>query len=482
VDAPGQAFVDFHNDVTVADIELAARENFVSVEHLKRYTTLGMAPDQGRTANVNAIAQLGTLTGRAPGAVGTVRARFPYTPVPFAAFAGRARGALFRPMRSLPAHDAHVALRAEFEEFAGWWRPLCYPRAGERAAEAVRREALAVRSAAGLFDGSPLGKIEVAGPDAAGFLDRICANAMATLAVGRIRYGLLLNELGVIIDDGVVARLAPDRFLLQTTSAGAERTLAWLEAWLQGDWPELEVLVAPVTASWAVLTVTGPLARAVLAGAGVDFALDSAAFPHMSLREGVVAGVPARVARVSFTGELSFEVSVAATEARTLWDRLLAAGARHGLEPVGVDAWMVLRTEKGYLHVGGDTDGTTTPLDVGWERVLDRSQDFVGKRALLRPANQRADRLQFVGYEPQGTLALAPGLHVRGLARTEGSDGYVTAAVYSPVLDRWVALGMLRGGRARLGERVQVLNGAGHAHARVVAPGAYDPAGARLRG
>jgi sarcosine oxidase subunit alpha len=471
VDAPGKAFVDFHNDVCVADVELAVRENYRSVELLKRYTTLGMAPDQGKTSNVNALALLGDLTARGPAETGSTRYRFPYVPISIGALAGRRRGELQRPIRRLPLHAWHAEQGGVMQEYGGWLRPACYLRAGETPHAAEQREALSVRSQVGLFDGSPLGKIEVVGPDAAEFLDRMYANTMSSLGVGRLRYGLMLNESGVVIDDGVAARLAADRFLVGTTSGGAARIAAAFEEWLQCEWPDLRVLVAPVTTSWAVLTLAGPAARAVLAAAGADFPTGAAQFPHMSLREGVVAGVPARVLRVSYTGEASFEINVRPSCAAAVWQRLMQAGAAHGIAPVGVEAWLLLRTEKGFLHVGADTDGTTVPDDIGWGQVLQREHDFVGRRSLTRPENLRADRHQFVGLEPVEGGELPAGAHLRAERLRSGSEGYVTSSAYSPNLRRWVGLGMLRAGRARHGEILSVCAGRRQFRARVTAPG-----------
>lgn len=479
----GKAFVDLQNDVTADDIDLSVREGLTSPEHVKRYTTLGMATDQGKTSNVNALGIMSGILGRPIPELGTTGFRFPYVPVALSSFRGRQRGTLYRPWRRLAAHSGHVEAGALFEEYGGWMRPACYLRPGEDRSDAEQREALAVRTAAGLFDGSPLGKIEVRGPDAAAFLDLIYANTMSTLAPGRLRYGLMLNELGVVFDDGVAARLGEDCFLLATTSAGASRVASWLEEWLQCAWTDLEVLVAPATSSRSVLTVAGPNARAVLEGAGVDFDISADALPHMAFAEGRVAGMPARVSRVSFTGEASFEVMVDWSRAGELWNRLSAAGAPHGLQPVGVDAWMLLRTEKGYLHVGGDTDGTTNALDVGWEHVLRRTGDFVGRRSLTRPSDLAADRLQFVGLASLDGTALPVGAHltVPGAAAVS-SEGYVTSSGRSPILGRGVALGMVRGGRGRLGEVLEARTGNGPRRVRVTRPGDYDGEGVRLRG
>ena len=486
VAAPGEAFVDFQNDVSTDDIALAVRENFVSVEHLKRYTTLGMAPDQGKTSNVNAIGVVAELTGRSIEETGTTLYRFPFTPVAFGALAGRNRGELFRPVRRLPAHAVHDAAGAVFEEYGGVMRPAYYPRAGETPHQAEQREARAVRECVGLFDASPLGKIEVVGPDAGAFLDRVYANTMSTLKVGKARYGLMLNELGVIIDDGVTLRLSQDRFLVGTTSGAAARIAAWLDEWLQCEWPHLQVLVAPLTSALATLALTGPRARTALERAGCSIDISADAFPHMSWREGVVAAVPARVARVSFTGEVSFEISVPARQATELWTRLLQAGEPFGVEPVGVDAWMLLRTEKGYFHVGVDTDGTTAPGDVGWGHVLRRKTDFIGRRSLTRPTNLRDDRLQLVGLDPVDGIAgqgfLPIGAHLCSAGSTRASDGYVTSSGFSPTMNRAVALAMVHAGERRTGEILTAMAPAGQIRVRIAKFGAFDPSGERLDG
>jgi sarcosine oxidase subunit alpha len=478
--APGKAFVDFQNDVSLADIELAVRENYASVEHLKRYTTLGMAADQGKTSNVNALVSLGELTARTPEVTGTTRYRFPYTPLCLGAIGGRLRGELYRPIRRVPLHEWHAARGAVFEEYGTWLRPAYYARPGESAHAAEQREALQVRTAVGLYESSPLGKIMVSGPDAAEFLDRVYANTMSTLKVGRLRYGLMLNELGVIIDDGVAARLAEQQFLVGTTSSGAPRIAAMLEEWLQCEWTDLKVLVAPETTCSSVLTLSGPRAREVLLAAGVDMAVDAEAFPHMSWRDGQLAGVPVRVSRVSFTGEMSFEINLPNTRAPMLADHLMRIGQPCGIDLVGLDAWLLLRTEKGFLHVGADTDGTTAPDDVGWGHVLKREHDFIGRRSLTRPDNLRVDRFQLVGLEPLAGAELPIGAHLRSPSKLVSSEGYITSSAFSPALGRWVALAMVRGGRARLGEILSVL-GDQPGQAKIAAPGAYDVSGERLR-
>ncbi|MDX8356508.1 sarcosine oxidase subunit alpha family protein [Sphingopyxis terrae] len=480
VPGKGKAFVDFQNDVTDADIELAQRENFVSVEHLKRYTTLGMAPDQGKTSNVNALAIMASLTGRSVGETGTTRFRFPFVPAALGSFAGLDRGDLFRPLRRMPAHECHVRAGATFEEYGGWLRPAYYAAPGETAFDAEQREAAAVRAAAGLFEGSPLGKIEVKGSDAGAFLDLVYANSMSTLKVNKVRYGLMLNEEGVIIDDGVAVRLADDHFLVSTTSTGAERIAAWMEEWLQCEWPHLDVIIAPVTTAWGVLTITGPSAREILLALGTDIDLAPANFPHMSFAAGTIGGLPVRLMRVSFTGEVSFEISVPAGRTGILWDMLMDKGQKAGLVPVGIDAWMVLRTEKGYMHVGVDTDGTSTASDVGWGHVLKKKNEFIGKRSMLRARDRAKDRLQFVGFAVEaGEPPLPVGAHAAG---RDGSEGHVTSSCHSPVLGKGVALGLLKGGRARAGERLVFQTPGGARHAIVCEPAAFDPGGEKLNG
>lgn len=477
----GKAFVDLASDVTQGDVALAARENFISVEHLKRYTTLGMGVDQGRTSNVNGLAIMGERTGRAPQQVGTTRFRPPFSPVTLGAVAALDVGQLYRPIKYLPAHARHVALGAVFEELAGWLRPVAYPQAGESWEAAAQREARHVRTNVGLFDSSSLGKIEVIGPDAAAFLDRIYVDAVSKMSVGRIRYGLMLNENGVIIDDGVVARRAHDSFIVYTTSAGAERINEWLEDWLQCEFVDLDVIVAPVTTQWANITVTGPRAREILRQLDTDIDVSAAHFPHMSIREGRVEGIPARICRVSFTGELSYEINVPATRSAELLNRLTEIGRAFDIAPFGVEALMILRTEKGYLHVGGDTDGTTLPPDVRTSPAnKTRLSDFIGRRSLLRSASQEEGRLQLVGLS--SSEQLPPGAQVMTGPAPCLSDGHVTSSLFSPILSRPIALAMVRNGRRRLGEDINLYHLGSILRASIVPPVFYDASGERLHG
>jgi sarcosine oxidase subunit alpha len=474
-------WLDFLHDVTVADAEIALQEGYEHIEHLKRYTTCGMAADQGKTSNLNAILSVAEMTARGAAEVGTTTFRPPYVPVALGALAGRQTGARYQPRRLLPAHAEHEALGAHWWEAGGWMRPACYLRKGETPAQAVQREASAVRSGVGLFDASSLGKIEVTGPDAAKFLDRFYVNSIAKLEEGRVRYGLMLNENGVVIDDGTVARLGREHFLVTTTSGAASRIAAWLEEWRQCEWPDLEAFVTPVTTQWATYAIAGPRARQLLARFRTDIAFDWRSMPHMSLRQGRFAGAPARLYRVSFSGELGYEINVPARYGAALWSELMKAGADFGLTPYGLETVLLLRLEKGYLHIGADTDGTTTPVDVGWGEVAAKKKaDFIGKRSLARPDNQREGRLQLVGLTSADERLLVTGAHLRLPGTAEGSDGWVTSAARSPALGRTVALAMLRDGRARLGEAVAVHDLGRSGEATVVATTFLDPEGKRL--
>jgi sarcosine oxidase subunit alpha len=479
-----KAWLDFQNDVTVGDIHLAARENFRSVEHVKRYTTLGMASDQGKTSNVTAIEVLSGLLDKAPEQIGTTKFRPPFDPVTIGAFAGRSVGEDLMPLARLAAHERHLALGAAMEQYGSWLRPAFYRRPGEAEAEAVAREVLAVRTGVGLFEASPLGKIEVRGPDAAAFLDRMYVNKLSRLKPGRCRYALMLTEHGTIFDDGVIARTGEDRFLVGTTSGRAAAVAASFDEWLQCEWPDLRVLTEDVTTSWAVLNLAGPRSHEVLERVGTSIDLGAAAFPHMAYREGTLGGVRTRIQRVSFTGELSYEVAVPWRYGEALWDRLFAVGDSLGIAPFGVESLMTMRIEKGFLHVGGDTDGVTLPQDVGFGAIMAKKDcDFVGRRSTATPTGLLADRRQLVGLEAlDGSGVLAVGAHVLPSGKDKGSDGWVTSAAMSPTLRKPVALGLVRQGRSRIGESVRVWDVGAVREARIVAPAFYDPAGERLNG
>lgn len=480
-----RSWVDLAHDVTAQDIDIAVRENFVSVEHMKRFTTTGMSTDQGKTSNLNALTMLAKATSRSVDETGTTTFRPPFAPVTLGAIAGGRSGHFHRVARELPTHDEQTRLGAAFEDVGGWLRPVAYPRPGEQEADAVAREVGAVRNGVGLFETSPLGKILVRGPDAAEFLDRIYANTVRTLAVGKVRYGIMLNEKGVIIDDGVCARLGEEGFWVSTTSGAAARIASWMEEWLQCEWTGLRVVVTPVTAQWATLTVAGPRARDLLIRLPSDIDFSREAFPHMHVRDGWLCDFDARIFRVSFSGELSYEINVPADHGPALWGALMEHGHGLGIAPYGIEALQTMRVEKGYIHVGSDTDGTTVPDDIGLGAAVKRkSGDFIGRRSLSLAENRRKDRLQLVGVLARDREApLVAGAHFVARAATRSgrkSEGYVTSAYFSPTLGHYIALGLLARGRARHGESVMLFSQGRELHAKVVAPTFYDPTGERL--
>jgi methylglutamate dehydrogenase subunit C len=485
-----KVFIDFQHDVTASDIELAHREGYRSVEHLKRYTTLGMATDQGRTANVAGLAIMAALTGRSIPETGTTTFRPPYSPVAIAAFAGHHRGADFRPTRLTPAHRWSVEQGARFIEAGLWLRPQWYARPGETDGNAIiNREILTVRSAVGLCDVSTLGKIDVQGEDAAAFLDRVYCNRIATLPVGRARYGLMLREDGIVLDDGTVARLADCHFILSTTSANADRIVQHLEFCLQVLWPELDVQVTGVTEQWAQLAVAGPRARDTLRRV-VDPACDlsNEAVPFLAvLPVTLCGGVPGRLFRISFSGELAYELAVPARYGNALAQAILAAGSEFGIAPYGLEALLVLRLEKGFVS-SDELDGTTTARDLGLGKMMSRQKDFIGRVLAERPALLDPDRPSVVKLrtiDPTALLRVGSHLLPPGVPATAAADlGHVTSAAFSPTLGGWIGLGLIKGGSRRAGQRLiacdPVRNGA--VEVEVSLEPFYDPAEVRLRG
>ena len=477
-------FVDLQNDVTASDIVLAAREGYRSIEHVKRYTALGFGTDQGKLGNINGMAILAHALGNDIASTGTTTFRPNYTPVTFGAIAGRDLGDRFEPVRRTALHHWHEAHGALFENVGQWKRPWYFPRPGESLERAVRRECLATRGGVGIMDASTLGKIDIQGPDAAKLLDWVYTNAWGKLAVGRCRYGLMLDENGMVMDDGVTTRLSEQHYLMTTTTGGAARVMAWLERWLQTEWPHLEVYLTSVTDHWATIAVAGPKSREVVQAVceGVDFA--PAAFPFMSYREGAVGGVPARVMRISFSGELAFEVSVRAHEARHVWEALMSAGAAHGITPYGTETMHVLRAEKGFIIIGQDTDGSVTPFDLGMDWIIAKSKDFIGRRSLARSDMLRDDRKQLVGLMTRDpTRVLPEGGQIVADASVPVPVpmlGHVTSSYFSASLDRSIALALVKGGRKRIGETVEVpLEGGRAIRAVIVDPIFLDPEGAR---
>ncbi|WP_417329375.1 sarcosine oxidase subunit alpha family protein [Halomonas cupida] len=490
--APKQ-FVDLQNDVTAAAIELATREGFESIEHVKRYTAMGFGTDQGKLGNINGMAIAARCLGRTIPEVGTTVFRPNYTPVTFGAIVGRHCRELFDPERYTALHQWHVENGAEFEDVGQWKRPWYFPqkrRAGngerlETLEEAVARECLAVREGVGILDASTLGKIDIQGPDAREFLGRVYTNKWAKLPVGRVRYGLMCKDDGMVMDDGTTSCLAEDHFLMTTSTGGAAAVLEWLELWHQTEWPELDLTMSSVTDHWATMTVTGPKARDLLAEL-TDIDLDRDAFRFMDWREGKVAGVPARVFRISFTGELAYEINVQARAAMHVWKALFAHGEKYDLTPYGTETMHVLRAEKGFIIAGQDTDGSVTPEDLGmqWAVGYDKPFSWIGKRALTRPDTVRKDRKQLVGLRPKdASVVLEEGAQIvldPQHAIPMPMVGHVTSSYYSPTLESGFALAVVKGGHERMGETVYLPMADGKVHeAEIVSTIFVDPKGER---
>ena len=468
-------FVDFQRDQTVADVLRSTGAGMRSVEHVKRYTSISTANDQGKTSGVNAIGviaaalkqagEAGTEGSRSIGEIGTTTYRAPFTPVAFAALAGRQRGELFDPARVTSIHPWHVAQGALFEDVGQWKRPWYYPQDGEDMDTAVLRECAAVRESVGFMDATTLGKIEVRGKDAGEFLNRIYTNAFKKLAPGSARYGVMCTPDGMIFDDGVTLRLDEDRFFMTTTTGGAAKVLDWLEEWHQTEWPELDVVSTSVTEQWSTIAVVGPRSREVIAKVAPQLAenggLDAEAFPFMTFRETTLAsGVQARVCRISFSGELAYEINVPTWYGLNTWEAVAAAGAEFNITPYGTETMHVLRAEKGYPIVGQDTDGTVTPQDAGMEWIVSKAKDFIGKRSYSRTDAVRTDRKHLVSVLPvdgtfrlpEGTQLVEKGIPVNPAYGPVPMQGFVTSSYHSAALGRSFGLALITNGRNRIGE------------------------------
>ncbi|MEZ2351585.1 sarcosine oxidase subunit alpha family protein [Caballeronia sp. RCC_10] len=477
-------FVDFQNDVSAADIFLAAREGFESVEHVKRYTAMGFGTDQGKLGNINGMAILAQALGKTIPETGTTTFRPNYTPVTFGTFAGRELGEFLDPVRKTAIHEWHVQNGAMFEDVGNWKRPWYYPRGNEDMHAAVARESLAVRQSVGILDASTLGKIDIQGPDSAKLLNWMYTNPWSKLEVGKCRYGLMLDENGMIFDDGVTVRLAEHHYMMTTTTGGAARVLTWLERWLQTEWPDMRVRLASVTDHWATFAVVGPNSRKVLQKVCQDIDFANAAFPFMSYRDGTVAGASARVMRISFSGELAYEVNVPANVGRAVWEALMEAGAEFDITPYGTETMHVLRAEKGYIIVGQDTDGSMTPYDLGMGGLVAKSKDFIGKRSLTRSDTAKAGRKQFVGLlTDDPSVVLPEGAQIVAgpfQGDTAPMLGHVTSSYFSPVLKRSIALAVVKGGLDKIGEAVMIpLANGKQVNAKITSSVFYDSEGAR---
>jgi sarcosine oxidase subunit alpha len=477
-----KSWLDYQNDVKVSDVQLAAREGYESVEHAKRYTTLGMATDQGKLSNINGLAILSDALNQPIPQTGTTTFRPPYTPISLSSIAGEAKGEIFQPIRKTPMHGWHEANGADFEPVGQWRRPYCFPKGEEGRHEAVNREIRQTRDSLALLDASTLGKIIVKGPDAGRFMDMLYTNMMSTLKPGRCRYGLMCNENGFLMDDGVVARLDEETFLVHTTTGGAESIHGHMEDWLQCEWWDWKVYTANVTEQYAQVGVAGPNSRRVIEKLTEDD-ISADALTFMGWTEITVAGIPARVFRISFAGELSFELSVPASHGRALWDALLEAGEEYGVMPYGTEAMHVMRAEKGFIMIGDETDGTVIPQDLNMEWAISKKkEDYLGKRAQERSHMADPNRWKLVGLEtldgstlPDGAYATAAGTNANGQRNTQGR---VTSTYHSPTLGRGIAMGLVHNGPTRMGEVLEFpkVDG-GIVKAKIVDPIFYDKDG-----
>ena len=465
------SYIDLQRDSTLYDLRRAVGAGLHSIEHIKRYTTIGTAHDQGKTSGmltIGALCQLNAVlkngkSGLSPADVGTLSFRPPYVPVPFAALAGRERGPLSDPIRITALHQWHVEAGAIFEDVGQWKRPWYFPKQGESMDDAVKRECIAAREGVAMMDASTLGKIDIQGPDAAVFLDRIYTNMFSTLPEGQCRYGLMCKVDGIVFDDGVTTRLGKNHFLMTTTTGGAARVLAWLEEWLQTEWPELKVYCTSVTEHISTIALVGPKSRQLLQELVTDINLSKDAFPFMHSREATIDGITVRIARISFSGELAFEINTTWGHARYIWERLWTIGRPYDLTAYGTETMHVLRAEKGYVIVGQDTDGTQTPYDLNMSWIVSKRKEFIGKRSFQLSYLKATGRLQLVGLLPEnGDEVIPEGAYITVLDAQPDEQGktshtgYVTSSYFSPTLGRAFALALVANGLNRMGEVVAV--------------------------
>ncbi len=451
-------FVDYQNDATAKDIKLALREGFRSIEHVKRYTTTGMGTDQGKLGNMHALGIISETAGSKMGELGTTTFRPPYTPLTFGTIVGRNVGEYFDVFRKTPIHDWHVENKAKFENVGQWKRAWFYPRKNEGMHEAVQRESKAARDSAGILDASTLGKIDIQGTDASEFLNRVYTNAWSKLAIGKCRYGLMLNEDGMVYDDGVTTRLDENHYIMTTTTGGAATVLGKLEDYLQTEWPELDVYLTSVTDHYATISVCGPNSKKIISKVIPDIDLSDEKFPHMSFKNTKIGKVKCRVMRISFTGEQSYEINVQANYGKSVWEKCMQAGKEFNITPYGTETMHLLRAEKGFIIVGQDTDATMTPIDLQMDWIVSKKKyDFIGKRSLYRSDTIREDRKQLIGLvteNPKEVLEEGAQIVVDASKSPVEMLGHVTSSYYSPNLEKSIALGVVKGGKNMMGQKL----------------------------
>ncbi|MDA0680693.1 MAG: sarcosine oxidase subunit alpha family protein [Proteobacteria bacterium] len=477
-------FIDYQNDTSVADVRLAAREGYRNVEHVKRYTALGFGTDQGKLGNINGMAILAECLGKTIPEVGTTTFRPVYTPVTFGLGAGENVGELFDPIRKTAIHERHQAAGSPFEVVGQWHRPWYFPQGGEDLHAAVARECLATRNSVGMMDASTLGKIDARGPDVVEFLERIYTHDVGRMKVGRCAYGIMLREDGMLMDDGVMARLGEHQYYLTTTTGGAANVLNWLETWLQTEWPELKVYLTSLTDSFSTIAVAGPKSRDVLQNAGCSIDLGKENFSFMSVQQAVLAGFPVQLFRVSFSGELAFEINIDSAYASQMWQILMESGKEFDITPYGTETMHVLRAEKGFVIVGQDTDGSVTPVDLGMNWLLSKNKDFLGKRSLSRQDCVRDDRKQLVGLlSVDGSTVVPEGTQLiedPGAPKPVPMCGHVTSSYFSATLGHPIAMALVSAGHRRKDETIYAyLADNLVVPVTIVSPVFYDAKGAR---
>ena len=453
-----KSFVDYQNDATAKDIKLALREGFRSIEHVKRYTTTGMGTDQGKLGNMHALGIISETAGTKMGEHGTTTFRPPYTPLTFGTIVGRNVGEYFDIFRKTPMHEWHLKNKAEFENVGQWKRAWYYPKNNENMFEAVQRESKAARESAGILDASTLGKIDIQGTDASEFLNRVYTNAWSKLAVGKCRYGLMLNEDGMVYDDGVTTRLGENHYIMTTTTGGAANVLGKLEDYLQTEWPELDVYLTSVTDHFATISVCGPNSKKIISNVIPDLDLSDENFPHMSFKNAKIGKINCRVMRISFTGEHSYEINIQANYANSVWEKCMDVGKDFNITPYGTETMHLLRAEKGFIIVGQDTDATMTPIDLQMDWIVSKKKyDFIGKRSLYRSDTIKDDRKQLVGLLTDNpNEILEEGAQIVADVNKSPIEmlGHVTSSYYSPNLKKSIALGVVRGGKNMMGKKL----------------------------
>ena len=453
-----KSFVDFQNDATAKDIRLALREGFRSIEHVKRYTTTGMGTDQGKLGNMHALGIISEISGSKMGELGTTTFRPPYTPLTFGTIVGRNVGEYFDVYRKTPMHDWHVKNKAKFENVGQWKRAWYYPKNNESMHDAVQRESKAARDSAGILDASTLGKIDIQGTDASEFLNRVYTNAWSKLDIGKCRYGLMLNEDGMVYDDGVTTRLNENHYIMTTTTGGAATVLGKLEDYLQTEWPELDVYLTSVTDHYATISVCGPKSKKIISQVIPNLDLSDDNFPHMSFKNTKINEIKCRVMRISFTGEQSYEINVQANYGKSVWEKCMKAGKEFNITPYGTETMHLLRAEKGFIIVGQDTDATMTPIDLQMNWIVSKKKyDFIGKRSLYRSDTMRDDRKQLVGLlteNPDEILEEGAQIVANFNKTPVEMLGHVTSSYYSPNLKKSIALGFVRGGKNMMGQKL----------------------------